>query len=218
MSKTTQLINIGKVHENDPNYRYKRETLQTRFLAAKNGQTEMTNLDRIAKQLHAPCDALEKFIQKKLSLRIHHRLLPGFVEVKRIEAVIEQFIQKYILCKKCQYPELTNENVCAACGFIQSHDTSNKQNIKTKKNNNQEAIALDDYDDDDGDEIVDKETEANVVELMHKLYNLRDKSIKSKESDNVLIIEKLLEKCWKTNTKEQLAYLEKRISQRLGTN
>jgi translation initiation factor 5 len=119
-------INIGG-DKNDKFYRYKRE--RSNILIVGN-KTKILNLYKISQQLvgnfsdQSPrvFNALVKTLRKKLSLNIkieektNHVIIQGHISVVQIEEIVQDFIQKYILCPKCKLPEW-NGITCTACGY-----------------------------------------------------------------------------------------------------
>lgn len=107
---------IGSKGGGDRFYRYKRDAVELKFIHAKGGQTEITNLESIAKQLKCRSHKLCKFMQKTLGLKISGATLPGRIESNRIESAIDKFAEEFIICKRCGLPELSAGGACLACG------------------------------------------------------------------------------------------------------
>lgn len=129
------LVNIAvraRLHE--PGYRYKRERIrvvQERF----NGYvTRLTNVATIARQLQVTADDLEKGLLKhtkrKLAISTCKRLtFPGVHDAAVFDDVLQDMIEKFVLCPKCQLPEWDRKS-CNACGHT-SHGAPPPPHAKT---------------------------------------------------------------------------------------
>lgn len=114
------LIPIGG-DKNDPFYRYKRNQIA---LTYRKGRTYISNLTVIAHQLGLP----EAILKKELFKRIckagygsNKDSFTGRLEVEQVERILEKFIAKHILCKRCGYPEIDfGKGICKACGTVRS--------------------------------------------------------------------------------------------------
>lgn len=111
--------NIGNL--DDPFYRYKRPMAQ---IDNKNGKTVITNIDIIAKSLHTKSSYMLYYIQLEKSTSITKGEIKMNLSKQEIEKLLNDFINKYILCNICNYPELIiqqspNKQLyfsCNACG------------------------------------------------------------------------------------------------------
>ena len=98
----------------DDFYRYKREIL----VFQKTGCTfVITNLQKVAKQLKVPSDHLSKYLAKNCGQPILDgnkiKSIPS-----NVESTVEKYIQKYVLCMRCNLPELLDSGwICKSCGF-----------------------------------------------------------------------------------------------------
>jgi translation initiation factor 2 beta subunit (eIF-2beta)/eIF-5 len=107
----------------DPFYRYKRPVS---IVENKTGKTIITNIDAIAKSLHTKTSYILYFIQLEKSTSITNKNeIKTILSNMEIENFINQFIDKYILCDICKYPELVTQKSgkklyfsCNACGRI----------------------------------------------------------------------------------------------------
>ena len=101
----------------DPFYRYKRNVIQTQ--GGKGNNTVVKNIDAIAKQLDRSPEQIATFFRKKLSVnvRIDKRgfIMAGQYTIPMLEDLLEEYIEKYILCPECGNPETTKDG-CKACG------------------------------------------------------------------------------------------------------
>ena len=117
-------VNIGD--SIDPFYRYRRPRALCNY--GKNKTTIIINLDDIAKALHTKPSYILYYIQleKSTSITSSTKKQPEIkmvLPVPEIEKLINNFIEKYILCTVCQYPELVIKQYkselefsCEACG------------------------------------------------------------------------------------------------------
>jgi translation initiation factor 5 len=115
------IVNIPKDID-DPFFRYKRHTIETRIINKSNGITEMTNLNVISKELDRSPDDIIKFLKTRLGLRINkkHQIYTSCTNAANLEKLLEMYIKKHVLCKKCNNPETGQETlVCKACGASQ---------------------------------------------------------------------------------------------------
>ena len=111
--------NIGDT--NDPFYRYKRPlvTIENRI-----NKTIITNIEELAKALHTKASYIMYYIQLEKSIPTTPKgEIKGAINKLDVENLVNTFIKHYILCKKCNYPELVikkNNNKpyfsCDACG------------------------------------------------------------------------------------------------------
>lgn len=149
MAKGALGVNItnDKDIKEDPNYRYKRDLLDIVHEGKGNGGTRIQNSKKVAKQLNRTEQQLSKFICYELGTGTKVKddgiNIIGTHSVKKLESLVELFIQKFVLCPKCKLPEteLSVENKvikhnCKACGAITDPiDPTHKlyKNILSKK-------------------------------------------------------------------------------------
>jgi translation initiation factor 2 beta subunit (eIF-2beta)/eIF-5 len=114
------MISINKKFVNDPFYRYKMNKVD---VSVKNKKTTINNLAEICKILKIEEKNLFKFLTNTLGTfgqdKNNNYIISGTFDSNKIQDVIYTFIDKYILCKNCQFPELCKENnivICKACG------------------------------------------------------------------------------------------------------
>lgn len=111
------MISIDKKAIDDPFYRYKMEKIE---VSIRNKKTVLNNLKTICNTLKTEEKILFRFITKNLntfgSSESDTYFISGVFESKKIQEVIYNFIDKYILCKKCKFPEIS-EGICKACGY-----------------------------------------------------------------------------------------------------
>lgn len=112
-------INIGK-NKDDPFYRYKRNIIDITYNNKKGGTTTINNMNIIAKQLKVPEEFVKKFykiIKKSGRPMLSNGVFKGKLEINDLEELLEQMIEKYLLCSKCELPELVGKT-CNACGNV----------------------------------------------------------------------------------------------------
>ncbi len=124
------IINIGRCHVDDPFYRYKMPPVTIKQESRGNGcKTLLTNIDSIAVALARTPEALSRFISKRLATQAKYSksvsTLRGHFERQTVQDVVEDFIDRNVLCGKCTNPETTVEVkkksthlLCKACGHI----------------------------------------------------------------------------------------------------
>ena len=111
--------NIGDI--SDPFYRYKRPTVN---IENRTNKTVITNIEEVAKALHTKAAYIMYYIQLGKSVPTTPKGdIQGAIKKIDIENLINTFINQYILCKKCNYPELVIKKngsklyfSCDACG------------------------------------------------------------------------------------------------------
>ncbi len=100
---------MGKAEsKDDPYYRYTREEVQVKHEGKK---TIIPNFRTIAKQLKCDEFYLLKFFQHKLGTTARHDeendkyIINGNHDLASIEACLQNFVNVFILCPVCNYPE-----------------------------------------------------------------------------------------------------------------
>jgi translation initiation factor 2 beta subunit (eIF-2beta)/eIF-5 len=101
----------------DPSYRYQRDTL----IIEKSGQFfTLKNIVLIAKDLNIKIEDFVKYIQKKIGQPITFDKAANLYKAKNLatdsDKYIEQYICEFMVCSKCQLPEVKSTKICAACG------------------------------------------------------------------------------------------------------
>jgi len=136
-----QMLNIPSYIE-DPGYRYKMARLQFKIEGKGNGiKTNLVNLVEVAKDLRVRTEYPLKFMgyekgsQTKYTVNGNeiNSLINGAFNDEELRQMMDRFIEKYVLCSKCKYPEMNisvvNKTVmgsCAACGHHGSLDNKHK--------------------------------------------------------------------------------------------
>lgn len=137
MSKKQALINIAKRgtnQETDPYFRYKRSTIQTR-IDPRQSHTHVTNLPEIALQLKVDLVSLAKALATRTKRKLNCNAVfdtrdndtiaciyfTGEHANAVIDAVLQEMIEKYMICGQCSLPEYNNKtNACDSCGASRS--------------------------------------------------------------------------------------------------
>ncbi|GAB1320457.1 eukaryotic translation initiation factor 5 [Madurella fahalii] len=114
----------------DPFYRYKMERLQTKIEGKGNGiKTVVVNLSSVAQSLARPGSYLIKYFGFELGAQTNidppddRWIINGAHEAGKLQDLLDGFIGKFVLCKKCKNPE-TDVHIkdghitldCKACG------------------------------------------------------------------------------------------------------
>lgn len=123
----------------------------------------ITNFNSIALSLKVPsADLIIAFIRKKLSIQITERdgvcLITKDINTQLVVNALYEFIEYFVLCKKCRLPELDYlldknhlETSCRSCGHLSNVDNNShtdkiikqfENHLKTsvKTNNKQKPI------------------------------------------------------------------------------
>jgi len=118
-------VNIPRSNT-DPTLRYKRDKIEIVIQNTNGGITKLLNIDKIAEQLGCEVGDILKFLKKKANTSIIEKNGPFLRKtetVDNIENYLEDFINKEILCPKCNNPEFNTEKnnktiikTCKACG------------------------------------------------------------------------------------------------------
>nr|XP_047140284.1 eukaryotic translation initiation factor 5-like [Hydra vulgaris] len=115
----------GEKKIGDPNYRYKMNTIN---FQKERTKTCITNLPKIALDLKIPThDLIVIYLKKRLSLAIVERdckvIITNDVDTNTIKLALYEFIDYFVLCKKCGFPELNYDIekkklvvFCRSCG------------------------------------------------------------------------------------------------------
>lgn len=109
-------------YSSDPFYRYKRDTLHVE----KVGEFyTLKNFELVCKQIEVDPKVVSKYFQGVLKQPIMINKNTKQYQIKSIakplEEVLEEFIQKNVICKRCDKPELESTlTKCKACGNLQS--------------------------------------------------------------------------------------------------
>jgi translation initiation factor 2 beta subunit (eIF-2beta)/eIF-5 len=111
---------------NDPTHRYKRDKIEIVIQNTNGGITKLLNIDKIASQLKCDVADILKFLKKKANTSIIEKNGPFLRKtetIDNIEKILEEYINKEILCPKCNNPEFNAEIIektmiktCLACG------------------------------------------------------------------------------------------------------
>ena len=118
-------VNIPKSSD-DLFMRYKRDVIEINYFTKKGGITQLLNIEKIAKEIYTETPVLLAFIQKnrctsKPMMNSNGIFLQGMFSVEVLEKIIEEFIEKIVICSVCQNPEYSIEEgkkYCKACGNI----------------------------------------------------------------------------------------------------
>ncbi|EGO58070.1 eukaryotic translation initiation factor 5 [Neurospora tetrasperma FGSC 2508] len=123
------LINVRRDNP-DPFYRYKMERIQTKIEGKGNGiKTVVVNLSSVAQSLARPGGYLIKYFGFELGAQTNidppddRWIINGSHEAAKLQDLLDGFISKFVLCKKCKNPEtvvqIKDEKItldCKACG------------------------------------------------------------------------------------------------------
>ncbi|KAK4179243.1 domain found in IF2B/IF5-domain-containing protein [Triangularia setosa] len=123
------LVNVRR-DVSDAFYRYKMERIQTKIEGKGNGiKTVVVNLSSVAQSLARPGSYLIKYFGFELGAQTNidpaddRWIINGAHEANKLQELLDGFISKFVLCKKCKNPE-TDVHIkdghitldCKACG------------------------------------------------------------------------------------------------------
>lgn len=120
----------------DPNYRYKMPKMTLKQESRLNGvKTNIFNLDEVSAALRVPSEAIIKYMCAELGANKEGTsIIKGNHTYDVMLKQLTRFIERYVICKSCKYPELRmyiegkNElkSRCNSCGSSNSHDAAHK--------------------------------------------------------------------------------------------
>jgi translation initiation factor 2 beta subunit (eIF-2beta)/eIF-5 len=185
--------NIGLGHDDDPFYRYKRDTIQTFYDNANGITTHLVNIEIIAKQIKAPVESLCKYLQKNMGLnkfnngKVQGRLLPD-----QVEKSIDKFIEKYLICVKCKVPEWDyNDKRCKGCGYYEKIDIQPATPIEEKRTDDETKMDIE------------------MAGYLNRLYERRDRLLRVRK--RLTNVDSYIDRCWRCDTKSKWDSLRSKI-------
>lgn len=120
----------------DPSYRYKMPKMQLMQESRGNGiKTNIFNVDDVAYHLRVPPKSIMKWMCEQLGANMEQTsIIKGKHTYDMLLKHLDKFIEKYVLCKGCNYPELKMlvegkdnlKSTCNSCGHSNSHDSKTK--------------------------------------------------------------------------------------------
>lgn len=127
----------GKNEITDPSYRYKMEKI---LFQKERTKTCITNLPKIAAALKIHShDLITTYFKRRLSISIVERndkiIITNDVDKQSVQNALYEFIEYFVLCKRCHFPELSYflekklNTKCKSCGHI----TTIEENQNTEK-------------------------------------------------------------------------------------
>lgn len=104
-------------------------------------KTNIFNLDEVAKALRVPEEAIIKYWCAELGASKEKKsILKGQHNFETLQKFLDKFIEKYLLCQKCKYPETTMyvikknlQSKCRACGNINNLDSNHRAGAQLMK-------------------------------------------------------------------------------------
>lgn len=116
-------VNIPRTID-DPYYRYRMPVMQIKTEGKGNGiKTVIINLQEIALSLERDPEYIIKFFSFQLGAGSHKKnTINGNHQRQVLDAALDVFIEKYVLCCECGNPETIfkrDKLGCKACGFVQ---------------------------------------------------------------------------------------------------
>ncbi|EAS01319.2 domain found in IF2B/IF5 protein (macronuclear) [Tetrahymena thermophila SB210] len=134
-------LNIPSYIE-DPSYRYKMPKMILKIEGKGNGiKTNIVNMQEVSKALRVPTEYPLKFMGFELGSQIIYKekgndvttIINGAFKEDILQKQLDKFIQKYVLCPKCTYPEFVLRvrqglvsGKCDSCGERAKCDNAHK--------------------------------------------------------------------------------------------
>jgi translation initiation factor 5 len=129
------MININNL--DDPFYRYKMPEVN---LKNNNNKTIIINIEKISLYINTPCEILIKYISYILGTNYNNKdnSFNGLYNKDKIQEIIYDYINEFVICKNCNIPELLYSNIkisskktklnsiCSACGKINDNFNDDK--------------------------------------------------------------------------------------------
>lgn len=108
-------VSINPDQQLDTHYRYKMPQLHIEYMKKF---TILKNIGDVAKALHVEVNMITKYLTSKLKTRYIDKKsgYSGIHSIVKISNIIQEFIEKYVICDECSLPELDKLNTCHACG------------------------------------------------------------------------------------------------------
>jgi len=93
-------------------------------------KTNIFNIEDVAQALRVPSIAIMKYMCSELGANMEQTsIVKGDHNYDVMLKQLDRFIDKYVLCKRCRYPELRMEltgkdlkSACNSCGASTAHD------------------------------------------------------------------------------------------------
>ena len=140
-------LNVNR-NVQDAFYRYKMPRLQAKVEGKGNGvKTVVVNMVDIARALARPPTYVTKYFgfelgaQTQLDIKAERYIVNGCHDAGKMQDILDGFIEKFVLCEKCENPETVlkvKKNVigasCKACGHIFTLDMRHKLTTFIVKN------------------------------------------------------------------------------------
>lgn len=124
-------------------YRYKMPILDINHYGKGNGKfTNLSNINELCNSINTPLKILMVYLTQSLGTNYKDTSLNGHYTKNELINLIIKFNKEFVLCQKCNIPELTpsvegkKKNIkliynCSACGEIYQKESNNKINSKT---------------------------------------------------------------------------------------
>lgn len=109
--------------------------LKTKQESRLNGvKTNITNLVDVANALRVPDSSIIKYFCAEVGANQEQTsIVKGQHSAESLQKLLDKFIAKYVLCGRCNYPEVYHEvdkkdllGICNACSFSKKLDTTHK--------------------------------------------------------------------------------------------
>jgi translation initiation factor 5 len=121
-SKMSKINIQGLDDVDDPFYRYRMTKLDVTKI--KN-RTLISNFDLVCKDIQRDPKFVANFYKKKLGIAVIHKdgilSTTANLDYTQCYQVLREFIDKFVLCKKCRLPETDFDKQilsCRGCGYV----------------------------------------------------------------------------------------------------
>jgi translation initiation factor 5 len=124
------LINVNGC--DDPYYRYKMPRLHVEHISKQGGNTVITNAQVVSVSIYRELRDLKSYFSKTLGAKVSAGVLDGSLvlrgtkSAKDLQALLQKYISKDVLCQSCGNPETVRQpskrpcRKCQACGVVQT--------------------------------------------------------------------------------------------------
>ena len=197
-------------------------------------KTNVFNIEDVASALRVPSKAIMKYLCSELGANMEQAsIIKGKHAYDVMLKHLDKFIEKYVICKNCKYPELMRfiegkndlKSKCNSCGHSQSHDAMHqagkvlinhlkqgKQQIEDiQKKDDTKTLKEEEEPEDDSD--ADKKKKKDKKEKKDK----KDKKDKKKKNKEETKSQKSGDESGNdvSDLDDELTYTSKRISKSL---
>lgn len=112
-------INIQGLDDiDDPFYRYKMVPIN---VVHQKNKTIIDNIPQVCADLETDPQRVIKFFKKKFSISMQYKKdvlsTAARLTYNDFSGALREYIELFVLCRKCKLPERDEQNICKACGI-----------------------------------------------------------------------------------------------------